>query len=334
MDGVSWRQDISQELDWLLPGAFLTFGLAAFSFYEMPRYGAILPALLLLPLWLLASAALAGLIAAGSILRMMRKGVEHPIGHCFKFLRQNAKPLAFIGLSMTLAGLNMIAFMWVKPVLNYLVAFWADPYLAAADRQIFRTDPWHLLASLNVTPLAYFYHRGWFALMIIVLLRVLMSPPSPQKSAILLTYFLLWSLFGPLLHCLIPAAGPVFYARLGYGDAFSGLAMEPETRRLADYLWRIYSDQAFGAGAGISAMPSLHIATTGWMVIATKQFAPRWILPMSAAGALIFLLSVSLGWHYAVDGIAGVVGAYAIWRASRAILNARAVSIRPVTQSG
>ena len=333
MNGTPWRHDLSQELEWLVPGVLLTAGLAAFSFYGMPRYDAILPALLLLPLWLLASAALAGLIAGGEILRMMRSGVEHPIAHCILFVRENAKPLAFIGLSMALAGLNMIAFMWVKPLLNYLIPFWADPYLAAVDRQIFTTDPWHLVSWLNVTPLAYFYHRGWFALMIIVLLKVLMSPSSRQKSAILLTYFLLWSIFGPLVHSLLPAAGPVFYAKLGYGDAFSGLVMEPETRRLADYLWRIYSGQTFGAGAGISAMPSLHIATTAWMVIATKQFAPRWTLPMSAAGTLIFLLSVSLGWHYAVDGIFGVIGAYAIWRASLAILNARAVSTRSVTQS-
>jgi hypothetical protein len=333
MDGVPWGQDLSQELDWVVPGVLLTLALAAFSFCGMPRYSVILPALLFLPLWLLASLAMAGLIAAGPILRMMRGRVERPIAHCFQFLRQNAKPLAFIGLSMTLAGLNMIAFMWVKPLLNYLVPFWADPYLAAVDRQIFGADPWHFLAWLNVKALVYFYHRGWFALMIFVLLKVLMSPPSPQKSAVLLTYFLLWSIFGPLVHSLLPAAGPVFYARLGYGDAFSGLVMEPETRRLADYLWRIYSDQTFGAGAGISAMPSLHIATTGWMVIATRQFAPRWTLPMSAAGTLIFLLSVSLGWHYAVDGIFGLVGAYAIWRASLAILNARAVSIRTETQS-
>ena len=334
MNCAPWRHDLSQELDWLVPGALLTLGLAAFSLYGMPRYDAILPALLLLPLWLLASAALAGLIAAGHILRMMRGGVGHPIARCLLFLRENVKPLAFIAASMALAGLNMIAFMWAKPLLNYLVPFWADPYLVAVDRQIFGTDPWHLLAWLNVTPLAYFYHRGWFALMIVVLLKVLMSPSSSQKSAILLTYFFLWSIFGPLVHSLLPAAGPVFYARLGYGDAFSGLVMEPETRRLAEYLWRIYSGQTFGAGAGISAMPSLHIATTGWMIIATKQFAPRWMLPMSAAGMLIFLLSVSLGWHYAVDGILGVIGAYAIWRASLAILNARAVSIRAVAQSG
>jgi hypothetical protein len=333
MDSFTFRQDLSQEMDWAIPGVLLTAGLAAFSLYHTPRYSGILPVLLFLPLWLFAALASGGLIAAGPILRMMRSGVEHPIGHCAQFLRRNAKPFAFIAFGMVLAGLNMIAFMWVKPLLNYLIPFRADPYLAAVDRMIFRTDPWHLLTWLNVTPLAYFYHRGWFALMIIVLLKVLMSPSSPQKSAILLTYFLLWSVFGPVMHTLLPAAGPVFYAKLGYGNAFSGLVMEPETRKLADYLWRIYSDQTFGGGAGISAMPSLHIATTGWMVIAVRQFAPRWTLPTAAAGGLIFLLSISLGWHYAIDGIIGLIGAYAIWRVTLAVLTARAMSTRTAAQS-
>ena len=333
MDSTAFRQNLSQELDWVVPGVLLTFGLAAFSLYGMSGYNSVLPALMILPLWLLAFLISAGIVAAGSVLRMMRSGAEHPIAECIQFLRQNVKPLAFIAIGMVLTGLNMIAFMWAKPLLNYLVPFWADPYLASVDRQLFGTEPWHLLASLNLTPLAYFYHRGWFALMILVLLKVLMSPTSAQKSAILLTYFLLWSIFGPLVHCLLPAAGPVFYARLGYGNAFSGLIMEPETRKLADYLWRTYSDQTFGAGAGISAMPSLHIATTGWMIIATKQFAPRWMLPMSVAGLLIFLLSISLGWHYAADGIFGVIGAYVIWRATLAIFNARGMSIRTMTQS-
>ena len=57
MDGVPWGQDLSQELDWVVPGVFLTFGLAAFSFYGMPSYSGILPALLFLPLWLFASLA-------------------------------------------------------------------------------------------------------------------------------------------------------------------------------------------------------------------------------------------------------------------------------------
>ena len=315
--------DVSQEMTWIVPGALLTLGLGAFALIGMPQYGAVLPALLLLPLWMLAAVALAGLVAVGPILKMMREGVESPIAHCHAFLRSNARALGFVALCMALAGLNMITFMWVKPLLNYLVPFWADPLLARIDRAMFGTDPWQLLNWLNVPVLAHFYHRGWFALMILVLLKVLVSPTSRQKSALMLTYFLLWSVFGPLVHTLLPAAGPVFYARLGHGAAFSGLVMEPETHRAAEYLWQTYANRAFGPGAGISAMPSLHIATTAWTVIAVWQLAPRWLVPVSLAGTLIFLLSISLGWHYAIDGIAGAAGAFVIWMACAAIMRGR-----------
>jgi hypothetical protein len=42
---------------------------------------------------------------------------------------------------------------------------------------------------------------------------------------------------------------------------------------------------------------------------------------MVAAGLLIFLLSISLGWHYAVDGIAGAAGAWGLWRMSLAVFS-------------
>ena len=68
-------------------------------------------------------------------------------------------------------------------------------------------------------------------------------------------------------------------------------------------------------------MPSLHIATTVWMVIAVASFARRWLVPMIGAATLIFLLSVSLGWHYAVDGVAGGGGAVVIWYALHHLLD-------------
>jgi membrane-associated phospholipid phosphatase len=78
---------------------------------------------------------------------------------------------------------------------------------------------------------------------------------------------------------------------------------------MSDYLWTIYNGEQFGPGSGISAMPSLHIATTMWMIIAIRVHAPRWTWPMALLGTLIFLLSISLGWHYAVDGIVGAAAA-------------------------
>jgi hypothetical protein len=325
-----WR--FADELDWLLPAIALTVCLAAFTLIEIPTYSGIVPALMLLPLWMLAASALAGMIAALSVLRMMRAGVERPLAKSAAFLARNWRLLLFVACGTALAGLNMVTFMWVKPLLNYLIPFRADPLLASIDHFIFGTDPWRLLTFLNVTPLAIFYHRVWFGLMIITLLMVLMKPSSAEKSATLLTYFMLWSLFGPLVHSLLPAAGPVFYEQLGYGNRFAGLVMEPETRQAAGYLWHFYANQSFGGGAGISAMPSLHIATTAWMVIAVGKFAPRWTVPMSAAGALIFLLSVSLGWHYVIDGLVGTAGAFAIWKATLFVLEARTGGLRTVLQ--
>jgi hypothetical protein len=220
-----------------------------------------------------------------------------------------------IAIGVALAGLNMVTFMWIKPLLNYLVLFDADPALANIDYWLFLGhDPWRLLSFLNSTPMAVFYHRGWFALMIVTLLLALSRPGSTEKSAVMLSYFLLWSVIGPAIHAVLPAGGPIFFEQLGYGDRFAAMQLPEEITSMSNYLWATYSGGTFGPGAGISAMPSLHIATTAWMVIAVCKFAPRWTGVMVGLGLLIFMLSVSLGWHYAIDGIVGAVSAILCYR--------------------
>jgi hypothetical protein len=288
----------------------------------MPDYSGVLPALSLLPLWLFVSAALAALYA---YFGMMVAGVKSPFAHIAAVVRTRWPELLMIGVGISVAGLNMCAFMWTKPLLNHYVPFWADPYLASFDRLLFLgRDPWTVLSGLNSFGTALFYHRGWFAMMIVTLLVVLSRPPSREKSAVMLSYFLLWSVVGPLVHILLPAAGPVFYGRLGYGDTFAAMPLPEEMVKMSDYLWRVYKGEQFGPGSGISAMPSLHIATTAWMVTAIHVLKPRWTIAMALPGALIFLLSISLGWHYAADGVAGAlaaVGCY--WLCLRAFEPAR-----------
>jgi hypothetical protein len=296
------------ERGWLLPSLLLTFASGALALLIMPNYSGVLGALGLLPLWLFVSAALASVTA---LARMILAGVQSPFAHISETVRTRWRWLLMIGVGITIAGLNMIAFMWMKPLLNWFVPFWADPMLARADRLLFLGhDPWVFLDWMNSIPAAIFYHRGWFAMMIITLLVVLSQPASARKSAVMMTYFLLWSVVGPVVHILMPAAGPVFYERLGYGDAFAGIRVPEEMTRMSDYLWNVYQGDQFGPGSGISAMPSLHIATTAWMIIAIYVLARRWTAPMAALGLLIFLLSISLGWHYAADGIVG--GAFAL----------------------
>lgn len=285
--------------EWLAPSIVLTLLSGALALVLIPDYTGIMPALLMLPLWLLAAVMIGSVYGFFS---MLCAGVRRPFAH----LVQKWPVIGRSGVYVLVAGLNMIAFMWIKPLLNYLVPFWADPLLAHIDHVLFlQHEPWALLTWLNSSPTAIFYHRGWFAMMILTLLVVSKAPPSPEKSAVMLSYFILWSVVGPSIHTLLPAAGPVFFAQMGYGDRFAGLHSAPETELLAGYLWAIYSNAGFGPGSGISAMPSLHIATTAWMIIGFHVFARWWVVPMAIAGLLIFLLSISLGWHYAIDGIAG-----------------------------
>jgi len=299
------------ERAWMLPSVLLTVLLGGTALLLMPNHSGVLPALTLLPVWLMISAVLA---AVHAWFRMIASGVRSPFSHIVHTLRHDWRRVLTFGAGIAIAGLNMCAFMWTKPLLNYYVAFWADPYLAHLDRLLFLGhDPWTLLTWLNSFATAVLYHRAWFAMMIVTLLIVLTQPSSPRKSAVMMTYFLLWSVVGPVIHILLPAAGPIFYARLGYDDRFAGIQVPPEMTEMSDYLWRVYQTDHFGPSSGISAMPSLHIATMAWMVLAIYVLARKWTWALAIPGMLIFLLSISLGWHYAADGIVGAsatIGCY------------------------
>ena len=315
--------------EWLVPSVALTFFLGGSALFLMPDYSGVLPALSLLPMWLASAVALAGICALPALWKMMRAGVTSPTAHILGLARRNWRSILLVCAGMVIAGLNMITFMWSKPLLNYLVPFWADPLLADLDYYLFLgNDPSSLLGWLNSMPTAIFYHRAWFALMVMTLLMVLSRPPSVEKSSIMVSYFVLWSLAGPLIHLLLPAAGPVFFHNLGYGDRFTGIPVPEEMAKMSSYLWTVYSGSQFAPGSGISAMPSMHIATTAWMVIAVHVLARRWSAAMMAIGLLIFVLSISLGWHYAVDGIVGAAAAVGCYLAARRIYGASGSAAR------
>lgn len=300
-----------RDRDWLIPSLMLTAAIVGIALVAMPAWSSFLPALRILPGWLGTSALIA---IFASYVWLRANGADNPIHEINQFLRRERPKVLFMAFVMFVAGINMIAFMWMKPLLNYLVPFWADPLLADIDHALFLGhDPWTYLAWLNTPIAGFIYHPVWCILMIFALLMAAWARPSAEKSAILLSYFACWCVVGPVIHMLMPAAGPIFYDRMGYGNRFEGLDGGPETKMVGDYLWAIYATKSFGAGSGISAMPSLHVTIACWTVLAFHHFARRW-RPIAIGGyAIILLLSVSLGWHYAIDGIVGTIAAVAVY---------------------
>lgn len=225
-----------------------------------------------------------------------------------------------------LAGIDLLFFMWIKPEITALSPFWADELWADIDKAIFLgTDPWRLFRGMDLTFHAWAYSFFWMVVIIGTLIWLLAQQSSKERSASLISYFALWSIFGPIGQMLGSAAGPIFYRRIGLGDRFLELEANVPivTQRVSNYLWHFYSAGEPAVGAGISAMPSLHIATVVWIYFAFQGQRSR-LAPAAALFAIyMFAMSVALGWHYAVDGVVGALAAWAILWASREYLRRR-----------
>ena len=226
-------------------------------------------------------------------------------------------------VALTLFG---TAVVFIKAAIPQILPFTWDPALAGLDRILHGgTDPYvYLMPLINsgwamaVIDLAY---NGWIVLMYFCLFTAAFARGDGGAGRVyLLAYALAWVLGGNLLAVAFSSVGPVYYAALGLGDTFAPLMnalarIDAETPLLAlkvqGMLWSGYLS---GQNIGISAMPSMHLATTTLM--ACYAFRHSRTLGWAMAGflALILVGSVALGWHYAVDSYAGIALALLCWR--------------------
>jgi hypothetical protein len=230
-------------------------------------------------------------------------------------------------VAATLVGAGASMFLPLKFAIPKQVPFWLDAPLAAAERALFGADPWQLLDlhfGWATLPLDRLYGL-WLPVQSLVLFSILLERPSRAKSRALIAYSLAWFALGVVAATLLASAGPIFFDRLSGGGDFALLGETLQRRgasmALAEsgLMWSAMASDHPGLVAGISAVPSLHVAISLWMFLAARTIAPR------AAGLalvyfiLIWLASVQLGWHYVGDGLAGAIGMLAIWAVAGAI---------------
>lgn len=290
----------------LFIGSLITALTGVVAYALLPFTGMVnLPTHSVALLWLTLTIVVVALHTFVIVVGMGLRGQSRPIATLFGMLER--KQTIVVVLGSLLFAFNLAFFCMIKPQLGQLVDFSADPVLADIDHYIFGTDPWRLLEWFNHEKLSIIYHRGWFLWLAFVLYTLLKQPASEEKDRLIVSYILMWSIFGPLVHLLAPAAGPVFYDELGLGNRFIELDQSSRSLAVANYLWTGYINKEFNPAGGISAMPSLHLATMFWSIIAVRR--SRWLTFSIVFTAYIFVGSIVIGWHYAIDGIVGGVGA-------------------------
>lgn len=256
---------------------------------------------------------------------------EHPIPVLYQEVKQhllNPHRLA-LGVPVILALFFLMeTFSFMKVNIPLYHPFDWDVYFMELDRWLhFGYHPWEILQPIfgyaPVTFLININYNLWFMVMWTVFIwQAFAAEPSILRTRFFISFLLIWSVGGSILAVTFSSAGPAFYESLNlspnpYKELMTYLYQVNETLPLwalstQEMLWQSYISQD-GLVAGISAMPSMHNATAVLFALLGWQVSRAHGIALTLFAIMIFLGSVHLGWHYAVDAYLGAAITLVIW---------------------
>lgn len=244
------------------------------------------------------------------------------------FLR-NRERLVFGLLTATMITFAFATFGHGKSLIPLFNAYdWDQAFMQADQTLHFGFQPYELLFGLfpykgMIDLVAYAYSFWFTALFFVMFTTSFVRTNSPARMQFLIALVLACAVGGNLMATMFASAGPVYFERLGLGAAYAPLDQLLQDRssralqgvfHLQDQLWAMYTlPDSFSV---ISAFPSMHVTTSTLMAIIAFKFRTWAGIVAAIFAGLILVGSVMLGWHYAVDGYAGMLIAVASWKAS------------------
>jgi membrane-associated phospholipid phosphatase len=234
--------------------------------------------------------------------------------------------------AFTANGVFFVGFLTIKKNIPIAVPFAWDKSFMELDRALhFGTLPHELLAPLFQVPLVTFlvnvnYNLWFLVITAFFFWQGFRKNDTALRQKYLLSYLLTWLVGTCLLGTIFSSAGPCFYGFVETGiDPYAGLMGYLREANSVYPIWAVPTQDTlwqshlngFGDVEGVSAMPSMHVATTILFICCAIGSGKRWLVWFSIAFALSILIgSVLLGWHYAVDGYLGAAVAVACWKLS------------------
>jgi PAP2 superfamily len=210
---------------------------------------------------------------------------------------------------------------------------WDESFIAL-DQAIHGRDAWLLLQPLLGYPIVtwimgLFYHAWILLIYLGGFYFIFFESDAQLRARYVLAYMLSWTLIGFVAAAIFASVGPCFAGPIlgidQFADQMAYLRQVDAQYPLMfldvqDKLLAWYRDDAATLGAGIAAMPSMHVAQAFLFFLAMRHKG-RWAANLFGAFAVIILVgSVHVGYHYAVDGYLAIVMAAIIWGASGAFM--------------
>lgn len=228
-------------------------------------------------------------------------------------------------------------FSTLKSMIPLFNDFSWDPVFIAWDRALFfGHDAANVLQPLLGHPLvtallAVLYHAWIMLIYVGVLFFLFYRAAAPVARQYFLSFVLIWTVIGGALATVFASVGPCFVGPI-FGDstfdahmAYLRTANEQVpvlTLNVQDMLLQWYREGERGLGSGITAMPSMHVAMAQLSWLGMRRVSPKAGWWFFGFFVVIWIGSVHLAYHYAVDGLISVIATTALWSASGALLRA------------
>jgi len=257
---------------------------------------------------------------------------KHPIPYLFKDIYKNylsVKNLTVLFIFIIFFPTFASAFTYYKSLIPVINNYHWDPYLAAFDRFLhFGIDPWRILQvlfhSYYSTKIINIFYNIWMFYWFFYLYYVLFILENESiRMQFLLSFIFSWIIIGVLFATIFSSVGPCFYSRLYdndyhfkelmlyLNDANANISVWAVNTQ--NNLWKNYKDMSIVAGSGISAMPSMHVSITCLIALCQLKINRKVGMLCFIYLIIIFIGSIHLGWHYAIDGYFSVFVTVLIW---------------------
>jgi len=242
---------------------------------------------------------------------------------------------------LIISSLAFLAFITLKIFIPEFVPFYGDTLFMEMDKFLhFGKLPTDWVAPLLDLPsviigLDYFYKLWYFIMFGLWGWAAWGASDNGWRRQFILAFMLCWVVGGALLATLLSSVGPCFYGLFvegvnPYAEYMQGLkAIHANDELIAVKTQGILAELHFTNNhdirIGISAMPSLHNTLAVLFAIVGYKIHKNLGRILTVYAVIVFIGSVVLGWHYAVDGYAGLIIAIAMWK--MCAVNWRSVSL-------